>query len=64
VISIIDNPFPTVTTGNVAVVVAGTRAEDTRMATTVLQQYDTLLVGQTASAVKVTSLATTGITPL
>jgi hypothetical protein len=48
----------------VIVVVAGWEAAQTRTASTVLQQYDTLLEGQTATAVIVTSASTSGITPV
>ena len=58
-IKVIDDAF---TTGKVVVVVAGWEADDTRTAATVLQQYDTLLSGQTASAVSVTSATSAGIT--
>jgi hypothetical protein len=58
-IRVIDDAFAT---GHQVVVVAGTRAADTRLAANVLQQYDTLLTGQTSSAVEVTSLSTSGIT--
>jgi len=58
-IRIIDNAFGT---GHPAIVVAGTTAAYTRMAADVLQQYDTLLVGQTSPNVQVTSLSTTGVT--
>jgi hypothetical protein len=60
-IKIVDN-YPA--TGLKTVVVAGWEKENTRTAATVLQQYDTLLVGQTASAVKVTSATVAGITAL
>jgi hypothetical protein len=59
-IQVIDDAFYT---GYQVVVVAGTRASDTRLVANVLQQYDTLLSGQTASAVEVTSLSASGITP-
>lgn len=51
-------------TGQVVVVVAGWEAENTRMATSLLQQFDTF-VEQLGSntAVKVTSLSASGITP-
>jgi hypothetical protein len=58
-IEVIDDAF---TTGKVVMVVAGTRAADTRTASTVLQQFDTLLSGQTSSAVEVTSATAAGIT--
>ena len=60
-IKIIDDVF---TTGKVVIVVAGWSASDTRTAASVLQQYDTLLAGQTAAAVEVTSATTAGITPV
>ncbi len=56
---VIDNAFAT---GHQVVVVAGTRAADTRLAANVLQQFDTLLAGQTSSNVEVTSLSASGIT--
>jgi len=59
-IKVIDDAFAT---GHQVVVVAGTRAADTRLAANVLQQYDTLLKSQTASAVQVTSLSASGVTP-
>jgi len=58
-IRVINNAFGT---GHPAVVVAGTTAAYTRMAADVLQQYDTLLVGQTSQNVQVTSLSASGIT--
>jgi hypothetical protein len=58
-IKAIDDIF---TTGKVVVVVAGWEAADTATAASVLQQYDTLLSGQTASAVEVTSATSAGIT--
>jgi hypothetical protein len=63
-IQVIDSPVygTTTGTGHQAIVVAGTRADDTRLAADVLMQYDTLLHGQTASAVEVTSLSASGIT--
>ncbi|MEM5777177.1 MAG: S-layer protein [Candidatus Aenigmatarchaeota archaeon] len=50
--------------GQVVVVVAGWEADQTRMATSLLQQFDTF-AGQLGSntAVKVTSLSASGITP-
>ena len=51
-------------TGKYTVVVAGWEKENTRTACAVIQQYATLLKGQTVSAVKVTSATTAGITPL
>lgn len=50
------------TNGHQVVVVAGTRASDTRLAANVMQQYDTLLVGQSSQNVEVTSLSASGIT--
>ncbi len=50
-IKVIDDAFAT---GKIAVVVAGTRAQDTRLASSVLQQYSTRLSGVTASTVEVT----------
>ncbi len=50
-ISAIDDGFAT---GKVVLVVAGTRAEDTRVAASALQLYDTKLAGITASSVEVT----------
>jgi hypothetical protein len=58
-IKVIDDKF---TTGQVVIVVAGWAATNTKTAASVLQQYDTLLVGQTASAVQVTSATSAGIT--
>ena len=52
------------TTGKSVVIVAGWEAAQTRTVCTVVQQYDTLLAGQTASAVIVTSATTAGITPV
>jgi len=60
-IKVVDD-YPAV--GLKTVVVAGWEKANTRTAATVLQQYDTLLVGQTASAVKVTSATAAGITAL
>jgi hypothetical protein len=51
-------------TGLYTVVVVGYEAANSRTASTVLQQYDTLLKGQTASKVKVTSATAAGITPI
>jgi len=59
-IQVVDNAFAT---GHQALVVAGTRAADTRVAGNVLQQYDTLLKGITSQAVEVTSASASGITP-
>jgi hypothetical protein len=50
-IQAIDDAFAT---GKVALVVAGTRAQDTRVATSALQMYDTILSGETAEMVEVT----------
>jgi len=58
-IKAVDDAF---TTGKVAVTVAGTRATDTRTATEVLMKYDTLLTGETGSAVEVTAATSAGIT--
>lgn len=58
-IRVIDDAFAT---GHQVVVVAGTRAAETRLAANVLQQYDTLLAGQTSQNVEVTSLSASGIT--
>jgi hypothetical protein len=60
IISVVDDAFAT---GNYVVVVAGTRAEDTRTACTVLQQYDTLLDGVTESSTEVTAATAAGISP-
>lgn len=51
-------------TGKYTVVVAGWEAANTRAACSVIQQYATLLKGQTAIAVKVTAVSASGITPL
>jgi hypothetical protein len=51
-------------TGKIAILCAGWAAENTRTCTSVLQQYDTLLAGQSASAVKITSATSAGITPV
>jgi hypothetical protein len=61
-ISIIDDAF---TTGKVAVVVAGWEADNTRLATSVLQQAATKLAGVSASSATVTgtSVASAVITP-
>lgn len=50
-IKAVDDGFAT---GKVALVVAGTRADDTRVATSALQLYDTKLTGVTAGSVEVT----------
>jgi len=57
-ISVHDGAF---TTGKIVVVVAGTRAADTRLASTVFQQQD-LLAGRTDAAVEITSATAAGIT--
>jgi len=49
-------------TGKYTVVVAGWEATNTRTACAVIQQYATLLKGQTATAVKVTAATAAGIT--
>jgi len=51
-------------TGQTVLVVAGTKAADTRTATSVLQKYDTLLTDSTATAIAITSATTAGITPM
>jgi len=51
-------------TGKYTVVVAGWEATNTRTACSVIQQYATLLKGQTATAVKVTAATSAGITAL
>ncbi len=58
-IKVVDDIF---TTGKVVVVVAGWEAANTRTAASVLQQYDTLLTGQTAASVEITSATSAGIT--
>ncbi|MBI2084016.1 MAG: S-layer protein [Candidatus Aenigmarchaeota archaeon] len=62
VIEVVDGAFAT---GKQVVVVAGTRAEDTRLASGVLQSYATKLTGVTASKVEVTGTvaATATVTP-
>ncbi len=62
IIRIVDDAF---TTGKIAVIVAGFEADDTRLATSVLQQAATKLAGVTASSVVVsgTEVATATITP-
>jgi hypothetical protein len=62
IIQIIDDAF---TTGKVAVVVAGWEAEQTRLATSVLQQAATKLAGVTADSVEVSgaTVASAVITP-
>jgi len=60
IIQIVDGVFAT---GKEVVVVAGYNADNTRTATTVLQNWDTLLTGITASKVVVTAASTAGITP-
>ena len=57
-VQVIDGAF---TTGKFAVVIAGTRAQDTRLACHAVQQYVSLLKGKTATTVEVTSLQATGI---
>jgi len=57
-VSVIDDAY---TTGKVVVVVAGTRAADSRLASTVFQQYDSLLSGRNNTAVEVTSATSAGI---
>ena len=52
----------TYTTGKSVVVVFGWEAANTRTSATVLQQYDTLLTGKNASAVKVTAATAAGVT--
>lgn len=59
VIQVLDDKFAT---GKTVTVVAGWAAENTRTAASVLQQYATLLKGQTASKVVVTSATSAGIT--
>jgi len=58
-ISVIDGAY---TTGKVVVVVAGTTAADSRLASTVFQQYDSLLSGRNETAVEVTAATSAGIT--
>ncbi|MEM5805296.1 MAG: S-layer protein [Candidatus Aenigmatarchaeota archaeon] len=61
-IKVIDDAFAT---GKIAVVVAGTRAADTRLAASVLQQYATRLAGVAASTVEVTgTTAAPVVTPV
>jgi len=48
--------------GEYTVVIAGWEAANTRTACSVVQQYATLLAGQTATAVKVTAATAAGIT--
>jgi len=50
-IEVIDDGFAT---GKVVLVVAGTRAEDTRVAASAVQQYDTKLTSETGTSVEVT----------
>ncbi|MEK6909982.1 MAG: hypothetical protein AABW61_02805, partial [Candidatus Aenigmatarchaeota archaeon] len=61
IVEVVDGAFAT---GKSAVVVAGTRAEDTRLASSVLQNYATKLSSITASKVEVTgaALATATVT--
>jgi hypothetical protein len=58
-ISVIDGAY---TTGKVVVVIAGTTAADSRLASTVFQQYDSLLSGRNETAVEVTAATSAGIT--
>jgi hypothetical protein len=51
-------------TGQTVIVVAGTSKEQTKIACSVLQKYDTLLKDSTATAISITSATTAGITPL
>jgi len=51
IIEVIDDGFAT---GKVVLVVAGTRAEDTRVAASAVQQYDTKLTSKTGTSVEVT----------
>jgi hypothetical protein len=51
-------------TGKKVVVVAGWEATNTRTASSVLQQWNTLLSGITASEVQVTAATSAGITPV
>lgn len=61
IVEVVDNAFAT---GHEAVVVAGTRAEDTRLASSVVQSYATKLSSINASKVEVTgtALATATVT--
>ena len=59
IIQVVDDVF---TTGKVVVVVAGWEADDTRTACSVLQQYESLLSGITASKIEVTAATAAGIT--
>jgi len=61
IIEVKDDVF---TTGKKVVIVAGWEKENTRTASSVLQQYGTLLAGITASKVEVTAATTAGITPV
>jgi hypothetical protein len=61
IIEVIDDKF---TTGKKVVIVAGWEKDNTRTASSVLQQYGTLLSGITASKVEVTAATTAGITPV
>jgi len=54
-IAALDGPY---VSGNQVVVVAGTRAADTRLAANVFQQWDTLLSGNNNTAVEVTGTTT------
>jgi hypothetical protein len=60
IIQVVDGAFAT---GKEVVVVAGWEATNTRTASSVLQQWNTLLSGVTASKVVVTAATTAGITP-
>jgi hypothetical protein len=62
-IKAVDDAF---TSGKVALVVAGWEAKDTRLASSVLQNYETKLAGITASSVKVAgeSVAVATVTPM
>jgi len=60
-IEVMDNTF---SAGHQVLIVEGWEATNTRTATSVLQQYGTLLSGLSASAIKVTSATAAGITPM
>lgn len=60
IIQVVDDVFAT---GKKVVVVAGWEATNTRTASSVLQQFNTLLSGVTASKVVVTAATSAGITP-
>jgi hypothetical protein len=51
-------------TGYYVLVVAGSAKAQTKMACSVLQQYDDLLAGSTDTAIEITSATTAGITAL